>query len=166
MTQNVTAVIALGANLGNPQQQITAALSALNQVDGVRIKAISPLYHTKPVGKTDQPDFINAVILVHTTLSAQLLLRQLQQIELDFGRERTIRFGPRTLDLDVIDYNLQLSHDPDLILPHPRAHERAFVMVPLARIAPYYRIGSHGTAAALAVKLLQEKPAEKVAVLN
>ncbi|MCO6504510.1 MAG: 2-amino-4-hydroxy-6-hydroxymethyldihydropteridine diphosphokinase [Snodgrassella sp.] len=165
MSEMVTAVISLGANLGDPQQQITAALTALNQIDGVRIKAISPFYQTKPVGVTTQPDFINAVILVNTTLDPHRLLQNLQQLELNFGRERTIRFGPRTLDLDIIDYNGQKRNDLELILPHPRAHDRAFVMVPLARIAPYYPIGDQGTAATLAKKLLQEKPREKVKVL-
>lgn len=165
MSNKVIAAIALGANLGEPRQQIEAALIALSQIENVRIKAISPLYQTQPVGVTEQPDFINAVVLVATTLSPHQLLQVLQKLELDFGRQRTLRFGPRTLDLDVIDYNGQNMNDVDLILPHPRAHERAFVMEPLARIAPYYRIGNHGTAASLAVQLLQEKPSEAVSVL-
>ncbi|NUE65780.1 2-amino-4-hydroxy-6-hydroxymethyldihydropteridine diphosphokinase [Snodgrassella sp. ESL0253] len=154
----VTAVIALGANLENPRQQVEAAMAALNQVKGIRVKAISPLYTTKPVGLTDQPDFVNAAVLVHTSLSASELLHTLLKLEKQQGRVRDIPNGPRVIDLDLIDYHHQIFNDADLVLPHPRAHERAFVMVPLAAIAPYYVIGTHGSASTLAAKLLKAQP--------
>lgn len=156
--KTVTAVIALGANLGNPRKQVEAAMAALNQVSGIRVKAISPLYLTKPVGLTDQPDFVNAVVLVHTTLSAQALLHSMLELENKLGRVRKVPNGPRIIDLDVIDYNHQTINEPDLKLPHPSAHERAFVMAPLAAIAPYYVIGTHGSASTLAAKLLKAQP--------
>ncbi|MCO6522425.1 MAG: 2-amino-4-hydroxy-6-hydroxymethyldihydropteridine diphosphokinase [Snodgrassella sp.] len=154
----MTAVIALGANLKNPRQQVEAAMAALNQLAGVRVKAISPLYKTKPVGLTDQPDFVNAVVLVHTTLSAPELLSALLKLEEQLGRVRNVPNGPRVIDLDLIDYHHQIFNDTDLVLPHPRAHERAFVMAPLAAIAPYYVIGTHGSASTLAAKLLKAQP--------
>lgn len=165
MSKEITAIVALGANLGKPRQQIEKAFSAINQLEGVRLKAISPLFQTKAVGLTDQADFINAVVLLHTILNPQQLLQALQKLELDFGRERTIRFGPRTLDLDIIDYDGLVVNDQNLILPHPRAHERAFVMEPLARIVPNYQVGRHGKAAELAVTLLRQKPDEMVTIL-
>ena len=165
MSKEITAIVALGANLGKPRQQIEKAFSAINQLEGVRLKAISPLFQTKAVGLTDQADFINAVVLLHTILNPQQLLQALQKLELDFGRERTIRFGPRTLDLDIVDYNGLVVNDQNLILPHPRAHERAFVMEPLARIVPDYQVGKHGKAAELAVTLLRQKPDEMVTIL-
>ncbi len=165
MSKEITAIVALGANLGKPRQQIEKAFSAINQLEGVRLKAISPLFQTKAVGLTDQADFINAVVLLHTILNPQQLLQALQKLELDFGRERTIRFGPRTLDLDIVDYNGLVVNDQNLILPHPRAHERAFVMEPLARIVPNYQVGRHGKAAELAVTLLRQKPDEMVTIL-
>lgn len=165
MSKEITVIVALGANLGKPRQQIVKAFSAINQLEGVRLKAISPLFQTKAVGLTEQADFINAVVLLHTILNPQQLLQALQKLELDFGRERTIRFGPRTLDLDIIDYNGLVVNDQNLILPHPRAHERAFVMEPLARIVPNYQVGRHGKAAELAVTLLRQKPDEMVTIL-
>lgn len=165
MSKEITAIVALGANLGKPRQQIEKAFSAINQLEGVRLKAISPLFQTKAVGLTDQADFINAVVLLYTILNPQQLLQALQKLELDFGRERTIRFGPRTLDLDIIDYDGLVVNDQNLILPHPRAHERAFVMEPLARIVPNYQVGRHGKAAELAVTLLRQKPDEMVTIL-
>ena len=165
MSKKIRAVVALGANLGKPRQQIEKALFAINHLEGVRLKAISPLFQTKAVGLADQPDFINAVVLLHTILNPQQLLQILQKLELDFGRERAIRFGPRTLDLDIIDYDGLVVNDQNLILPHPRAHERAFVMEPLARIVPNYQVGRHGKAAELAVTLLRQKPDEMVTIL-
>ena len=147
------ALVALGANLAEPAVQVRAALAALSRLSGARLLRASSLYRTAPVGYADQPDFINAVCLVDTTLSAQALLAALHDIEAAFGRERSFRNAPRTLDLDIIDY-AHCRHSSDaLTLPHPRAHERSFVMLPLAEIAPDYALGSHGTAAGLAERL-------------
>lgn len=145
-----TAVIALGSNLQNPAEQLRGALDALTAHPQIRVEKVSSFYITEPVGYTDQPDFVNAVCLVSTTLSGMELLDTLNGIEADFGRERTFRNAPRTLDLDIIDYAGEISEHPRLTLPHPRAHERSFVMRPLAEIAPDYSLGMHGTAAELA----------------
>ncbi|KLT73456.1 2-amino-4-hydroxy-6-hydroxymethyldihydropteridine pyrophosphokinase [Neisseria arctica] len=153
MQESKTAVIALGSNLQNPAEQLRGALDALTAHPQIRVEKVSSFYVTEPVGYTDQPDFVNAVCVVSTTLSGMELLDTLNGIEADFGRERTFRNAPRTLDLDIIDYAGEISEHPRLILPHPRAHERSFVMRPLAEIAPDYSLGMHGTATELAEKL-------------
>ncbi|WP_107928344.1 2-amino-4-hydroxy-6-hydroxymethyldihydropteridine diphosphokinase [Neisseria animaloris] len=146
-----TAVIALGSNLQNPAGQVEAALKAIAAHDQIELQQASSLYITAPIGYADQPDFVNAVCIVATTLSGKDLLAVLNSIEQAFGRKRSFRNAPRTLDLDIIDYNGEFSEDPHLTLPHPRAHERGFVMYPLAEISPDYVIGNYGTAKELAV---------------
>lgn len=136
----MNALIAFGSNLADPENQVRRAVSAVSALEGVRVLAVSPLYRTAPVGYADQPDFINAAALVETALDAPALLRALQGIERAFGRERSFRNAPRTLDLDIIDFNGETLASDTLTLPHPRACERAFVMYPLADIAPDYRI--------------------------
>ncbi len=129
-------VIALGANLGKVQATLEAAVRALADVDGLRISAVSDLFETDPVGGPEQPVYLNAVVLARTRLAAFALLTELHAIEADRGRVRETRWGARTLDLDLIQYgdpetgSEQISQDPELILPHPRAHERAFVLTP------------------------------------
>ncbi|WP_037585739.1 2-amino-4-hydroxy-6-hydroxymethyldihydropteridine diphosphokinase [Stenoxybacter acetivorans] len=150
-----TAIIALGSNLDHPKQHIQAAVTALSALVHSRLLRVSSLYQTKPVGYLNQPDFINAAALLHTQLSAHELLAQLHQIENRFGRVRTFRNAPRTLDLDMIDYDGQCNDDSDLTLPHPRAHERAFVMLPLAEIAPDHVLPKRGRADELAHALSQ-----------
>lgn len=133
-----TAVIALGSNLNRPEKNVQAAVAALKTLPHSRFIRASSLWRTAPVGYLNQPDFINAAALIETALAAEDLLRRLQSIEQDFGRVRTFADAPRTLDLDIIDYNGETAATPSLILPHPRAHERAFVLAPLAEIAPDY----------------------------
>lgn len=129
------AIIALGSNI-NPIDNIQQASEHLFRLPESRVVAYSSLYRTKPVGYLDQPDFINGVIAIETNLDKYDLLSQLQNIENHCGRVRTFANAPRTLDLDLIDYGGKQNSDPKLILPHPRAIERAFVMVPLAEILP------------------------------
>lgn len=150
------AVIALGSNLADPARQVRAALSALEAHPQIQIEKTSSLYVTAPVGYDDQPDFVNAVCSVRTSLDGVSLLAVLNRIEEDFGRERTFRNAPRTLDLDIIDFDGISSDDPHLTLPHPRAHERSFVMKPLAEILPDFVLGGHGQAADLAAALGDE----------
>ena len=150
------AVIALGSNLAEPVRQVRAALSALEAHSQIQIEKTSSLYLTAPVGYDDQPDFVNAVCSVRTSLDGVSLLAVLNRIEADFGRERTFRNAPRTLDLDIIDFDGISSNDPHLTLPHPRAHERSFVMKPLAEILPDFVLGGHGRAADLAAALGEE----------
>jgi dihydroneopterin aldolase/2-amino-4-hydroxy-6-hydroxymethyldihydropteridine diphosphokinase len=129
-------VIALGANLGSVRRTLQAAVRALADMDGLRISAVSDLFETDPVGGPDQPAYLNAVVLARTRLAAFALLTELHGIEADHGRVRETRWGARRLDLDLIQYGDPesgsdlVSKDPELMLPHPRAHERAFVLAP------------------------------------
>ena len=156
MPQTQFAVIALGSNLAEPARQVRAALSAMEAHPQIQIEKTSSLYVTAPVGYDDQPDFVNAVCSVRTSLDGVSLLAVLNRIEADFGRERTFRNAPRTLDLDIIDFDGISSNDPHLTLPHPRAHERSFVMKPLAEILPDFVLSGHGRAADLAAALGEE----------
>ncbi len=142
--------------LAEPARQVRAALSALEAHPQIQIEKTSSLYVTAPVGYDNQPDFVNAVCSVRTSLDGVSLLAVLNRIEADFGRERTFRNAPRTLDLDIIDFDGISSSDPHLTLPHPRAHERSFVMKPLAEILPNFVLGGHGRAADLAAALGDE----------
>ncbi|NMR20353.1 2-amino-4-hydroxy-6-hydroxymethyldihydropteridine diphosphokinase [Cellulomonas fimi] len=132
----VEVVLALGSNLGAPQDILRNAVSALAAVPGLEILAVSPLARTAPVGGPAQPDFLNAVVVGRTTLSPRRLLRATQAVESAHGRERHEHWGPRTLDIDVIVYGSVLAVTEDLELPHPRAHQRAFVLQPWVQIAP------------------------------
>jgi len=129
-------VLALGSNLGTPQETLRQAVAALMEVSGLEVVQVSPLARSAPVGGPDQPDFLNAVVLARTTLAPRALLRAVQAIEAAHGRERDERWGPRTLDIDLVVYGSILAVTDDLELPHPRAHERAFVLQPWAQIAP------------------------------
>ena len=143
-----TAYIALGANLGNPTAAVLAAFAALANLPESRVERCSSLYRTAPVGILSQPDFVNAVALLETTLPPEALLDALLDIEARFGRVRRERNGPRTLDLDLLLYdNIELDL-PRLTLPHPRLHLRAFVLLPLAEIAPDLAIPRRGSLAA------------------
>ena len=132
------ALVALGGNLGDVRASFERAIALLCQDAAVRLVARSSDYRTPPWGFADQPPFINAVIAVATSLSPRDLLARALKVERAFGRdrERECRWGPRTLDLDLLAYDDLVLHSPDLTLPHPRMFERAFVLVPLAEIAP------------------------------
>ncbi|HEY5930989.1 MAG TPA: 2-amino-4-hydroxy-6-hydroxymethyldihydropteridine diphosphokinase [Burkholderiales bacterium] len=131
-----TAFVALGANLDDPKSQVLRALEELDRIPGSRVVSRSSLYRTAPVGYLDQPDFINAVAHLDTTLEARPLLDALHQLENRHGRRRTVPNAPRTLDLDLLLYADRVINEEGLTLPHPRLHERAFVLAPLAEIAP------------------------------
>lgn len=129
--------IALGSNLGGSEHWLSRALDQINQLPHSQLLACSPWYRSAAIGgPANQPDYLNAVCHLQTELPPLALLHALQQIEAKAGRERAIRWGPRTLDLDIILYDDRVSNDPELILPHPRAHQRAFVLRPLADLAP------------------------------
>ncbi|GEA88110.1 2-amino-4-hydroxy-6-hydroxymethyldihydropteridine diphosphokinase [Cellulomonas cellasea] len=132
----VDVVLALGSNLGAAQETLRDAVYDLAEVPGIEVVDVSPLARTAPVGGPDQPDFLNAVVLARTTLSPRDLLRATQAVEQIHGRERHERWGPRTLDVDIVVYGTTLAVTDDLELPHPRAHERAFVLQPWAQVAP------------------------------
>jgi 2-amino-4-hydroxy-6-hydroxymethyldihydropteridine diphosphokinase len=130
------AAIALGSNIEDPEGQVTRAFDEIAALPGTRVLARSRLHRTKPVGYAKQPDFVNAVALVETTLAPRALLDALLAIEKLHGRIRTIPNGPRTLDLDIILYGDHVVDEPGLTIPHPRAREREFVMVPLREVWP------------------------------
>ncbi|HKB84085.1 MAG TPA: 2-amino-4-hydroxy-6-hydroxymethyldihydropteridine diphosphokinase [Burkholderiales bacterium] len=132
----VEAFVGLGANLENPLHQVRQAISELDAIDRTRMVAVSSLYRSAPVGYADQPDFINAVAKVQTGLSPRELLDALHAVENRHGRRRSVRNAPRTLDLDLLLYAKLAVCEEGLTLPHPRMHERAFVLLPLAEIAP------------------------------
>jgi dihydroneopterin aldolase/2-amino-4-hydroxy-6-hydroxymethyldihydropteridine diphosphokinase len=132
----VEAVLALGGNLGSAQTTLREAVADIEGIAGVDIVAVSPLARTAPVGGPGQPDFLNAVVIVRTTLAPRALLHAAQAIEQRHGRERLEHWGPRTLDIDLITYGSTLAVADDLELPHPRAHQRAFVLQPWAQVAP------------------------------
>lgn len=132
--------ISLGSNLDNPLQQLTKARTELEHLPQTQLLAYSSLYRSKAIGGPAQPDYLNAVAKLTTCLPAMDLLNALQAIEAQHGRVRAERFGPRTLDLDILLYNDMVCDTPRLTLPHPRLAERAFVLYPLAEIAPDLRL--------------------------
>lgn len=150
--------IGLGANLADPRRQVEQALLELRRLPQSRLAAVSPLYRTAPVGPADQPDFINAVACLETALEPLALLSALQQIERRHGRIRTgRRWGPRTLDLDILLIANRVLEMPSLRVPHPHMHARAFVLGPLADIAPPgLEIPGHGRLGALLAGVAEE----------
>jgi 2-amino-4-hydroxy-6-hydroxymethyldihydropteridine diphosphokinase len=142
------AYVALGANLADPAAQIRAALEALTHLPQSRLLQSSSLYRTAPVGIHDQPDFINAVATFETTLAPEAFLAALFVIEEQFGRRRDFHHAPRTLDLDLLLYDDRTINTPQLTLPHPRMHLRAFVLAPLVEISSECLIPGRGNAAA------------------
>ena len=145
------AVIALGSNIGEPKENLDLAIALLNEA--TEVQKTSSYFVTKPVGYTDQPDFLNAVCIIESELPAIELLNMLQGIEKAMGRERIIKWGPRSIDLDIIQYGSLLSNADELILPHPRAHERKFVLEPWFEIEPDAVLLTHGKIADLLAKL-------------
>ncbi len=145
------AVVALGANIGNPSEQMDLAIAMLKAATDVI--AVSTYYTTKPVGGPEQPDYINAVCILESDLPALDLLSLLQGIEKSLGRERIERWGPRTIDLDLIQYGSLLSKAEELELPHPRAHERRFVLEPWHEIEPDAVLLTHGKISELLAQL-------------
>ena len=145
----IRAYVALGSNLGDPAGTVDEAIEALAGLSGSILAAFSSLYRTAPVGLKHQPDFINAVVALDTRLSPGELLDALFALEEKFGRRRTVKNAPRTLDLDLLLHGDTVTGTPDLTLPHPRMHERAFVLAPLLEIAPGAIIPGRGAAADL-----------------
>jgi len=149
----VRVAIALGSNLDDPEAQVRRGFEEIAALDKTRLVARSSLYRTAPVGYADQPDFINACALVETGLAPRALLDNLLELEKQHGRVRTIRNGPRTLDLDIVLYGDKVVDEPGLAIPHPRAHDRAFVLEPLVEVWPDATIPGKGKAAELLARL-------------
>ena len=145
------AVLALGANLGDRAGALQEALNAL--AEAAHVVAVSAIFQTEPIGGPTQPDFYNAVAIVDTDLPATALLNLAHRIEAAAGRVRTVRWGPRTLDVDIIAVDDERSDDPVLTLPHPRAHQRAFVLLPWLDADPAAVLPGHGAVAELVAAL-------------
>lgn len=131
---STTVYLGLGANLGDRLGNLQLAVDALGATPGVRVMRSSRVYETEPVGGPEQPEYLNAVLEVRTDLSPHELLRVCLAVEDDMGRVRTERWGPRPIDIDVLTYGTETIDEPDLVVPHPRMHERGFVLVPLAEL--------------------------------
>lgn len=138
------AYVGLGSNLDDPAAQLRSAMRALGAIPRTRVLRASRLYRTPPWGRTDQPDFVNAVVELETSLTPQLLLLALQDIERGAGRRRIERWGPRVLDLDLLLHGEVRLDLPGLHLPHPHLHERAFVLLPLSELAPDLEVPGRG----------------------
>src|SRR5215831_12540503 len=146
-------VFALGSNLGDRLALLQAGIDALTADQQIRATAVSGVYETSPVGGPDQPVYLNAVLIAVSALPAHALLDRCQAAERASGRVRTVRWGPRTLDIDIITCDAETSTDPALTLPHPRAHERAFVLVPWLDADPGAELPGFGRVADLAVSV-------------
>lgn len=143
------AYVGLGANLGKPRRQLLAALEELGRIPQTRVTARSSLYRSAPIGYPDQPDYVNAVAKLETGLRPEELFARLQEIERGHGRKRSFRNAPRSLDLDLLLYGGERIDTPALTVPHPRMHERAFVLVPLLELDPGAVIPGRGNATEL-----------------
>ena len=143
------AVLALGSNLGDRQDILQGGVDAIEGIEGVRLTRVSPVYESVPVGGPPQPDYLNAVVLADVMIPSLDLLDRLHEVEAAFDRVRVVRWGPRTLDIDVITVAGEQSDDPDLTLPHPRAHERAFVLAPWHDVDPDAVLPGYGPVAGL-----------------
>ncbi len=155
MTLSARVVLSVGTNLGDRLGTLQGCVQAIAGLPDTDVLAVSPVYETAPVGGPPQPDYLNAVLLTQTGLPPHDLLAAVGDIEAGFGRVRAERFGPRTLDIDIIDYDGQVSDDPVLTLPHPRAHERAFVLAPWHDLDPGAELPGHGPIADLLAALDQ-----------
>jgi 2-amino-4-hydroxy-6-hydroxymethyldihydropteridine diphosphokinase len=150
---NPRTVIAMGSNLGDRLEYLQGGLDGLFDTPRIRFLAVSPVYETVPVGGPEQPDYLNAVVIAETTMPAQAVLERCLSLEDAFGRVRGERWGPRTLDLDLIIYGDEVTNGPGLTLPHPRAHERAFVLAPWHDADPQAQLPGYGPVAGLLAAL-------------
>ena len=156
------AYVGLGANLGEPRLQVETALSELGSIPRTRVLKASSLYRSAPMGYANQPEYVNAVAQLDTDLDAPQLLAELQALEARHGRSRSFANAPRTLDLDLLLFGESTLATEDLAIPHPRMHERAFVLKPLLEIAPDAAVPGRGPARALLARC-EGQSAERIA---
>lgn len=149
------AAIGLGSNLANPKQQVLKALEALGALPETTLLARSRLYGARPQGPQDQPDYVNACAIVETRLSPDALLAALQQLEMEMGKVKKRHWGERVIDLDLLLYDQQVVQTPNLTVPHPWLHQRDFVLIPLAEIAPDWQVPGKGSVQSLLATLLE-----------
>jgi 2-amino-4-hydroxy-6-hydroxymethyldihydropteridine diphosphokinase len=155
--REATVYLSLGSNLGNRRENLKQALRRLQATPGFTMGKVSRIYRAAPQGLTEQPEFLNLALEGRTTLPPLELLRAAKEIERALGRTRERRWGPRVIDIDILLYDAISMESRELILPHPLMHERAFVMVPLAEIAPNLELGGGRRAAELAAALSKEQ---------
>ncbi len=156
------AYIGLGSNMGDGAEAIRRALAVLQSADDIELLRVSSLYSTAAWGRTEQPDFTNAVAEISTSMTAQQLLQKLLQLESELGRTRDRgHWGPRLIDLDILSYASEQISTANLTLPHPRMHERAFVLIPLLELEPDYSIAGLGSAQEWLEKL-QNQPVQRI----
>jgi 2-amino-4-hydroxy-6-hydroxymethyldihydropteridine diphosphokinase len=148
-----TAFVGIGSNLGDREAHLRAALDRLAAEEGVEVVAVSTLRETEPVGPVEQGPFLNGAVQVTTDLPPRELLARLLDVEQRLGRVRGERFGPRTIDLDLLVYGDEIVDEPGLVLPHPRLHERRFALEPLAELAPGLVVPGRGPVSALLAEL-------------
>jgi 2-amino-4-hydroxy-6-hydroxymethyldihydropteridine diphosphokinase len=148
-----TAFVGIGSNLGNRERHLLRALGLLSVEEGIEIVAVSDFRETKPVGPVKQGPFLNGAVQVSTELPPRELLERLLEVEQRLGRVRSERFGPRTIDLDLLVYGDEVMDEPGLTLPHPRLHERRFALEPLAELAPALEVPGRGPVSALLAEL-------------
>lgn len=159
-------VLSLGANLGDRLAALQGAVDALNATQGITVLAVSSVYATDPVGGPEQPEYANAVVIANTDLEPRELLAVAQGIEAEWDRVREVRWGPRTLDIDVIVFGELVSEDPELTVPHPRAHERGFVIVPWLSVEPEATLPGRGPIRELAVDTAGVRATRDILVLT
>ena len=147
------ATIGLGSNMGDRFSYLQQALDSLNTVTGVQVHSVSPVYETDPVGGPEQENYLNAVAVLKTVLTPHQLLAETKQIEQEANRQRNERWGPRTLDLDLLAMDSEVVSTEDLDLPHPRAHERGFVLLPWSMLDPDYLLPGYGSVADLLTRV-------------
>lgn len=143
----------LGSNLGDRLEYLQGATTLLNATPGMRVTAVSAVYETDPVDMVDQPEFLNIVVQAESSLASTVMLERAHAIEDGFDRIRTVRYGPRTIDIDLIAVGDRVINNETLTLPHPRAHERAFVLVPWLEVDPDAELVGHGRVADLVAAL-------------
>ncbi len=157
------AFVALGGNVEGPATRLLAVMGEFNSLPRTRLLRASSLYRTVPVGYSDQPDFVNAAVLLETGLAPDVLMAELLEMETRHGRVRHLRNGPRTLDLDLLLYDgLVLDDDPALIVPHPRLHLRSFVLAPLVEIAPECVLPRYGRAASILERMTDRNDVRRI----
>ncbi len=162
--QTSSVYLGLGTNLGDRESNLRQAIQRLEQINGIDLQEISDLYETSPVGYLNQPPFYNMVVRIITTLSPRSLLEQVLEVEKELKRVRTVRFGPRNIDIDILLYEERLVDEVDLKIPHPRMVERGFVLIPLLEIAGDLWIP--GTNKTITEWLKQLPPTQKIKRLN
>ena len=160
-----TVYLGLGSNLDSPIEQLKLALHTLNHSPGIALEQTSSFYRSKPVGPQDQPDFINAVACIKCELAPHSLLQALQEIELRQGRKRTVRWGARTLDIDILLYDQRVIETPSLCIPHREMTKRAFVLAPLAEINPRLSLPD-GKGIQQLLNALPQSDVESLALVN